>query len=420
MTPFRRSRSCWSPRAGAGRLRRPARPRDRHDRQGLATTAEVAAVYDALPPGAQRRHRAARPQAAVDHRDRARAGDRLRARSRCRSGSTPTQKADTGEVEILDIQTPRFTKYPLWYFAVVRDGSRDVKRVQVFERASAVDPWLLVTTPETLADTELPEIRSDGRGDARAVQADDGAGMAMSPQEAADGVRGQTLADPKADEAADIEDDSFIEQMRAAAAANAALKGVTFAQPWEARAGPVRAAHHDGGALAFVTLLRTDTYTVQDGLQVTWPDGLAPAGLPAGRHPGHRHAELLPPGAASTCPAATASRGRSASSAASSAATAGDRLGDAVRPLVLGELGLLRLLRAPRGRPASSPASTASSSSIAAAVARSRTVAGIAPVHGLDLGGLQRHPLGDTSCRRCRGRTGRCRRRPSRATPAAS
>ena len=70
-----------------------------------------------------------------------------------------------------------------------------------------------------------------------------------------------------------IEDDSFIQQMRDAAQANSGLSGVTFAQQWKAE--PVRYALRtsDGGALAFVTLLRTDSYTVRDGFTVTWPDG---------------------------------------------------------------------------------------------------------------------------------------------------
>ena len=183
-----------------------------------------------------------------------------------------SQKATTGEVEILDIQTPRFTQYPLWYFTVIRDGSRDVKRVQVFERTSAVDPWLLVTTPETLNDTDLPEIRSDGRGDARRVRPDDGTGMAMSPTEVAEAYA-KTLGDAAAPEAATIEDDSFIDQMRQAAATNAELKSVTFAQRWAPEPVQYALRTNDGGALAFVTLLRTDTYTVPDGLQVTWPEG---------------------------------------------------------------------------------------------------------------------------------------------------
>lgn len=183
-----------------------------------------------------------------------------------------TQKESTGKVQILDVQTPRFTRYPLWYFSVVRDASRDVKRVQIFERASSVDPWLLVSTPETLADTRLPEIRAGARGDARRVKPSDGNGMAMSVDDVAVAYA-RTLGDPQAPEAATIENDSFIQQMRDAAAVNAGLKGVTFGQQWAPEKVQYALRTSDGGALAFVTLLRTDTYTVPDGFQVTWPDG---------------------------------------------------------------------------------------------------------------------------------------------------
>lgn len=182
------------------------------------------------------------------------------------------EQESIGKVEILDIQTPRFTQYPLWYVTVIRDGSRGVKRVQVFERTSAVDPWLLVSTPETLGDTELPEIRGDGRGDARRVRPDDGTGIAMSPDEAATAYA-KTLGDAQAPEAATIEADSFIKQMRQTAATNADLEGVTFAQQWAPEKVQYALRTTDGGALAFITLLRTDTYTVPEGFQVTWPEG---------------------------------------------------------------------------------------------------------------------------------------------------
>lgn len=182
-----------------------------------------------------------------------------------------TQKADTSSVEVTDVQVPRFSKYPLWFFAVVRDRDAGVNRVQVFERASSVDPWLLTASPETLAKTELPAIRRSS-GSAVRVPADDGVGMSMSPQEAADAYAA-VLADPKAEQASDILDDSFIKQMRATAASNGSLPDVQLAQAWEAQDVQYALRTSDGGALAFVTLLRRDTYTVKKGLKVTWPEG---------------------------------------------------------------------------------------------------------------------------------------------------
>lgn len=182
-----------------------------------------------------------------------------------------TREETTGDIEVLDVKTPRFDAYPLWYYSVVRDGSRGVQRVQIFQRASAVEPWLLVSTPETLADTTLPPIRTSD-GAARRVDPTDGAGMAMSIEEAADAYV-RTLTDPAAPEADTIEEDSFIDQMREAATVNASLAGVGFSQEWKAEDVQYALRTSDGGALAFVTLLRTDRYTVDDGLQVTWPPG---------------------------------------------------------------------------------------------------------------------------------------------------
>lgn len=185
--------------------------------------------------------------------------------------STTGKKDDAGAGEVTDVEVPRFAKYPLWFYAVVRDEKLGLNRVQVFERTSSVDPWVLTASPETLGNTELPPIRRS-KGAALKVSADDGVGMAMSPQKAAEAYAA-VLADPKAPGAGAIADDSFIKQMRSTAETNAALKDVRFSQAWEAQDVQYALRTDDGGALAFVTLLRTDTYAVDDGLTVTWPEG---------------------------------------------------------------------------------------------------------------------------------------------------
>jgi len=181
------------------------------------------------------------------------------------------QKGDTAEVEVTDVETPRFSKYPLWFFAVVEDAALGVNRVQVFERTSSVDPWLLSASPETLAGTTIPGIRREN-GAAVTVAPDDGVGMAMSAQDAA-AAYAAVLGSPGAPEANSIPDDSFIKQMRAAAAVNAELQDVEFSQTWQAQDVQYALRTSDGGALAFVTLLRDDTYRVKDGLTITWPEG---------------------------------------------------------------------------------------------------------------------------------------------------
>lgn len=182
-----------------------------------------------------------------------------------------TQKQDTASVEVTDVQTPRFGKYPLWFFAVVRDAKAGVNRVQIFERETAVEPWLLVASPETLADTPIPGIRREG-SNALTVKPDDGVGMSMSATEAAQAYA-KSLADPASPEAGQVADDSFIKQMRTTAENNAKLEGVTFTQSWGSEDVKYVLRTADGGALAFVTLLRLDTYEVKPGLTVSWPEG---------------------------------------------------------------------------------------------------------------------------------------------------
>lgn len=182
-----------------------------------------------------------------------------------------TTQQETGSVEVTDVLTPRFGKYPLWFFAVVRDRKLGVNRVQIFERESAVDPYLLVASPETLADTQIPEIRSRG-GQAVTVKPDDGVGLSMSPTAAAKAYAG-SLADAGSADAGKVADDSFIKQMRVTAENNGKLDGVTFSQSWGADEVKHVLRTTDGGALAFVTLLRLDTYEVEDGLTISWPEG---------------------------------------------------------------------------------------------------------------------------------------------------
>jgi len=57
------------------------------------------------------------------------------------------------------------------------------------------------------------------------------------------------------------------------AATNAALDGVTFSQTWAAEKVDHVLRTSDGGALAFVTLLRKDQYIVPTTRKITWPEG---------------------------------------------------------------------------------------------------------------------------------------------------
>ena len=182
-----------------------------------------------------------------------------------------TQKQDTASVAVTDVETPRFGRYPLWFYAVVRDAKAGVNRIQIFERETAVEPWLLVASPETLTDTPIPGLRREG-SDALTVKPDDGVGMSMSATEAANAYA-KALADPDSADARKVADDAFIKQMRTTVENNTKLKGVAFTQAWGSDDVKFVLRTTDGGALAFVTLLRLDTYDVKSGLTVSWPEG---------------------------------------------------------------------------------------------------------------------------------------------------
>lgn len=180
--------------------------------------------------------------------------------------------AASGLGEVEQVITPTFSAYPLWFVALVRDRESSVKRVQVFERQSAIDPWLLVQSPETLWDVTLPELRGSATSAALPVEPDNGVGMSLSPAQAAEAYAA-TLLDPSAAQAAKVEQDGFIKQMRETAATNGSLENVDFSQQWSAEEVRFALRTADGGAIVWVDLVRTDTYEVSNGRRVTWPEG---------------------------------------------------------------------------------------------------------------------------------------------------
>lgn len=168
--------------------------------------------------------------------------------------------------------SPMATKYPLWFTVRVRDAVRGVVKVQVFERPTAVDDWLLVASPEILADTVLPALSHGPQDTIVAVSAKERAGLSMSPQAAVEAYA-RALADPRSASAGTIENDSFIGQMRKATAANRLLNNVAFSQRWSADRVEFAARTADGGVLVFANLMRLDSYDVKTGVAVTFPAG---------------------------------------------------------------------------------------------------------------------------------------------------
>ena len=182
------------------------------------------------------------------------------------------QKVDTSKLDVFGVRAPLVKKYPLWFMAKVRDNVRGVVRVQVFERATSVDPWLLVSSPEILLDTTLPTLSGGPDGTFIPVGAKQSGELSSTPQQVADAYA-KVLEDPKAAEVGDFEDDGFIKQMRSSADANRLLKNVTFVQSWAAEKVQFAARTTDGGFLVWATLLRLDGYGVKEGVAVTFPDG---------------------------------------------------------------------------------------------------------------------------------------------------
>ena len=182
------------------------------------------------------------------------------------------QKADTSKLDIIEVKSPVLTKYPLWFVAQVRDSVRDVIKVQVFARSTAVDPWLLVASPEILFDTVLPELTSGPDDTFEAAGPSGEIADSFTPQKAAD-VYAEALGDESSAAADQVENDGFIKQMRSLATANKLLKNVSFTQSWAAEKVEYAARTEDGGALVFATLLRLDGYGVKNGVSVAFPEG---------------------------------------------------------------------------------------------------------------------------------------------------
>jgi hypothetical protein len=180
-----------------------------------------------------------------------------------------TQPEDERQLQVSSVETPTFTQYPLWFMVTAFDPASRVDIVQIFERLTPVDPWLLVAAPQTLPSTKLPGLRQDG-DHVIPVAASNGKGMPMSPQRAAASYA-KALASMSGSSA--VARDDFIKKMRVAFDQANQLEGVRVTQTWAAERVEQALRTDDGGALVWVTLLRLDTYTVQPGIKVSWPAG---------------------------------------------------------------------------------------------------------------------------------------------------
>ncbi len=188
----------------------------------------------------------------------------------------------TQQLQLRTVVSPRLSSYPLWFIAVVDDGQRDLTKVQVHRRASAAQPWQLVTTAEVLPSTQLPELALDDSEALEPIDPDDGDGLVGGPQDVADAYA-DLLNDQSAGDGELVLVDSFVQQMRTVAGAQAEIEGVRFSQDWRASDVEWSARTADGGALVFATMERADRYQIKPGTAVDWEEGSEQAAFLAGR-----------------------------------------------------------------------------------------------------------------------------------------
>jgi hypothetical protein len=194
-----------------------------------------------------------------------------------------TEKPDDRQsLRILDVLAPRLDSYPLWFVVLAADETRDVTKVQIFERESAVAQWEMVASPEVLSSTTLPELQTDGSGALVGAAPDSDEGLAVSPAAALDAYAA-ALDDPTSPDAGEVAEDSFIRSMRDVADRQSAIEGVRFSQEWSARPVEYALRTVDGGALVFATLQRVDRYRIDAGRAIDWPEGSEQEAFLSGR-----------------------------------------------------------------------------------------------------------------------------------------
>ena len=184
-----------------------------------------------------------------------------------------------------------FDAYPMWFVAVSDIPDDDVQVAAVFARESSADPWLLVQAPRLASTTELPDVETSGD----VAEIADGSSPMPSGISADELVSryADKLADPASQYDADFADDSFVTQMRTYAAAQP--EGVGFQQSWQAAEVSHVVELDGGGALVFADLVRTETYTLEEGKSLRF-DGSEASRFFCRAAARQRHPDLLPPG----------------------------------------------------------------------------------------------------------------------------
>jgi hypothetical protein len=173
---------------------------------------------------------------------------------------------------------PRFTRYPLWFVAMVRDTGRSTRAAAVVARASVTTPWRIVLSPQLPATTRLPAVRTV-RGGQVAVPMTDRAGLAHSPAATVDRYCA-VLADARSRFAGDFSGDSFIRQVHRVQS-GAGIRRVS--RLWARMPGGYALRTADGGALVFASIRGQDHYRIGPRQVFRWPRGNPAAAYQPGR-----------------------------------------------------------------------------------------------------------------------------------------
>lgn len=163
---------------------------------------------------------------------------------------------------------PRFTRYPLWFVAVVEDTGQGTQVAAVFTRTSVTTPWRVVLAPQFAARTRLPPVRTLPGGDQVPLPMTARSGLAGSPDQTVDQYCA-VLEDARSRFAGAFAPDSFVHQMRSVRSSSGPARS---SQHWDRLPGGYALRTADGGALVLVAVRRQDRYLVV-GNPIEWPRG---------------------------------------------------------------------------------------------------------------------------------------------------
>ncbi len=184
---------------------------------------------------------------------------------------------------------PRFTRYPLWFVAVVEDTGQGTQVAAALTRTSVTTPWRVILAPQFTARTRLPAVRTEVGGDPVPLSMTARSGLAASPADAIDRYCA-VLQDPRSRFAGGFVPDSFVREMRSVARSGPGRAS----QHWSRLAGGYALRTADGGALVLAAVRRQDRYLVV-GKSIRVAPGQPRLGVRGGSRPRVDDRDVPPP-----------------------------------------------------------------------------------------------------------------------------